>query len=40
MLDTLDRETPVGGLEKAEPEAMESIARRIRELGIEASVSC
>ena len=40
MLYTLDRETPVGGLEKAEPEAMESIARRIRELGIEASVSC
>ena len=39
MLYTLDRETPVGGLEKAEPEAMESIARRIRELGIEASVS-
>ena len=39
MLYTLDRETPVGGLEKAEPEAMESIAQRIRELGIEASVS-
>ena len=39
MLYTLDRETPVGGLEKAEPEAMESIARRIRELGIEVSVS-
>ena len=39
MLYTLDRETPVGGLEKAEPEAMESIAQRIRELGIEVSVS-
>jgi wyosine [tRNA(Phe)-imidazoG37] synthetase (radical SAM superfamily) len=39
MLYTLDRETPVEGLEKATPEAMEGIARRIRELGIEVSVS-
>ena len=39
MLYTLDRETPVSGLEKAEPEAMEAIAERIRELGIEVSVS-
>ena len=39
MLYTLDRETPVGGLEKAAPEAMEAIADRIRQLGIEVSVS-
>ena len=39
MLYTLDRETPVSGLEKADPEAMEAIAERIRELGIEVSVS-
>ncbi|MBO4550865.1 MAG: radical SAM protein [Bacteroidaceae bacterium] len=39
MLYTLDRETPVMGLEKAEPRAMESIAERIRGLGIEVSVS-
>ena len=39
MLYTLDRETPVAGLEKAEAEAMERIAERIRELGIEVSVS-
>lgn len=39
MLYTLDRETPVSGLEKAEPEAMEAIAEHIRELGIEVSVS-
>ena len=39
MLYTLDRETPVSGLEKAEPQAMEAIAERIRGLGIEVSVS-
>ena len=39
MLYTLDRETPVMGLEKATPAAMEAIAARIRELGIEVSVS-
>ena len=39
MLYTLDRETPVSGLEKAEPEVMNSIADRIRKLGIEVSVS-
>ena len=39
MLYTLDRETPVSGLEKATPEAMQSIASRIRSLGIEVSVS-
>ncbi len=40
MLYTLDRETPVAGLEKADPEVMQSIATRIRQLGIEVSVSC
>ena len=39
MLYTLDRETPVSGLEKADAEAMQSIAERIRQLGIEVSVS-
>ena len=39
MLYTLDRETPVAGLEKATPEAMEAIAARIRALGIEVSIS-
>ena len=39
MLYTIDRETPVGGLEKADATAMESIAERIRQLGIEVSVS-
>ena len=39
MLYTLDRETPVGGLLKADPAAMQDIARRIRDLGIEVSVS-
>ncbi|MBO7120496.1 MAG: radical SAM protein [Bacteroidaceae bacterium] len=40
MLYTLDRETPVAGLKKAAPEAMQAIADRIRQLGIEVSVSC
>jgi len=39
MLYTLDRETPIAGLEKATPETMEAIASRIRSLGIEVSVS-
>ena len=39
MLYTLDRETPVGGLLKADPDRMQDIARRIRQLGIEVSVS-
>ena len=37
---SLDRETPVTGLEKADCEVMQSIANRIRALGIEVSVSC
>jgi len=40
MLYTLDRETPVKGLEKADAQVMQSIADRIRQLGIEVSVSC
>ena len=39
MIYTIDRETPVEGLLKAKPEQLDSIARRIRELGIEVSVS-
>ena len=39
MLYTLDRETPVSGLEKADPEVMNAIADRIRSLGIETTVS-
>ena len=39
MLYTLDRETPVAGLLKADAKVMEDIAARIRELGIEVSVS-
>lgn len=39
MLYTLDRETPVAGPQKAEPQVMEAIAARIRALGIETSVS-
>ena len=39
MLYTLDRETPVAGLQKADADIMNAIAERIRELGIEVSVS-
>ena len=39
MIYTIDRETPVKGLLKATPEQLDSIARRIRELGMEVSVS-
>ena len=39
MLYTLDRETPVAGLLKATPEAMQAIAERIQELGIPVTVS-
>lgn len=39
MLYTLDRETPVAGLLKASPEAMQAFAERIRRLGIEVSVN-
>lgn len=40
MLYTIDRETPVDGLQKADASAMQSIADRIRGLGIKVSVSC
>ena len=39
MLYTLDRETPVSGLLKADRNRMQDIADRIRQLGIEVSVS-
>ena len=39
MLYTLDRETPVSGLLKADRDRMQHIADRIRQLGIEVSVS-
>ena len=39
MIYTIDRETPVPGLLKATPEQLDTIAQRIRELGIEVSVS-
>jgi len=39
MLYTLDRETPISGLQKADPQTMDSIAARIRALGIDVSVS-
>ena len=39
MIYTIDRETPVLGLEKALPKQLDAIAQRIRELGIETSVS-
>ena len=39
MLYTLDRETPVSGLLKADRDRMQDIADRIRQLGIEVSVS-
>lgn len=40
MIYTIDRETPITTIAKASPEAMNSIAERIRALGIEVSVSC
>jgi wyosine [tRNA(Phe)-imidazoG37] synthetase (radical SAM superfamily) len=39
MVYTLDRETPVKGLEKASPERLDEIADRVRQLGIACSVS-
>lgn len=39
MVYTIDRPTPFGGLQKAEPEVLESIARRVRNLGMPCSVS-
>ena len=39
MIYTIDRETPEKNLIKAAPEKLDEIARRVRELGIEASVA-
>ena len=39
MIYTLDRETPVQGLEKASPQRLDEIADRVRQLGIACSVS-
>lgn len=39
MIYTIDRETPVGGLEKARPEVLNAIAERVRNAGFECSVS-
>ncbi len=39
MIYTLDRETPAQGLQKATPYVMDGIAKRIRDLGLEVSVS-
>ncbi len=39
MVYTLDRETPVQGLEKAKPEVLDAIADHVRQLGIACSVS-
>lgn len=39
MIYTINRETPVKGLQKLTPEQLEAIARRVREAGFEVSVS-
>lgn len=39
MIYTIDRETPVSGLEKTMPKVLDGIAERVREVGIECSVS-
>ena len=39
MIYTIDRETPIKGLEKAQPEILDGIAEKVRALGIECSVS-
>lgn len=39
MIYTIDRETPVAGLQKASPSVLDGIADRIRALGLEVSVS-
>lgn len=39
MIYTIDRETPVSGLEKATHEELDGIGERVRQLGIECSVS-
>lgn len=39
MIYTIDRETPVQGLEKARPEILDEIAEKVRQMGISCSVS-
>ena len=39
MIYTIDRETPVEGLQKASPEVLDAIAEQIRNAGFECSVS-
>ena len=39
MIYTIDRETPVQGLQKATPEVLDAIAEQIRQAGFECSVS-
>lgn len=39
MIYTIDRETPVKGLQKASPATLDAIAQRIRDLGLNVSVS-
>ena len=39
MIYTIDRETPVQGLQKASPEELDGIVARLRERGIKASAS-
>ena len=39
MIYTIDRATPVEGLEKASHEEMDAVAKRIRALGLKCTVS-
>lgn len=39
MIYTIDRETPVQGLEKARPEILDGIAEKVRSIGLTCSVS-
>ena len=39
MIYTIDRETPVQGLQKAEPEILDKIAEKVRDKGLPCSVS-
>ena len=39
MIYTIDRETPIQGLEKAKPEILDGIAEKVRQIGFACSVS-
>ena len=39
MIYTIDRETPVGNLQKAAPEVLDDIVTRLQKRGIKASAS-